>query len=90
VKAIVKNPPPKEEEGDYAFALTLFAVHGTLEINFPLRSYRSNTILFFSRMYFDEVLEISRLSSEPERSAGMLEVGVKLLGLGVTPVWFIR
>jgi len=37
----------------------------------------------------DEVLEISRLSSKPERSSGMLGVGVELFGLGVIPVWFV-
>jgi hypothetical protein len=76
----------RKEEGGYAFALIGFTVHGTLEINFPLRSYRSNTILFFSRMYFDEVLEISRLSSKTERPVGMLGVGVQLLGLAGIPV----
>jgi hypothetical protein len=40
-------------------------------------------------MYFEEVLEISRLSSEPERSAGMLGVGVWLLGIAIAPVWII-
>jgi hypothetical protein len=47
--------PVKGGMRNYAFAITLLAVYGTLEINSPLRSYRSNTILLSSRMYFDEV-----------------------------------
>ena len=63
----------RKEEGGYAFAFTLLAVHGTLEINLPLRSYRSNTILLSSRMYLDEVSGISRRCLKPERSSGMPE-----------------
>ena len=61
----------RKEEGGYAFAFTLLAAHGTLEINFPLWSYRSNTILFFSRMYFDEDSGISVPRLKPDRSSGM-------------------
>jgi hypothetical protein len=40
-------------------------------------------------MYFEEVLEISRLSSEPERSTGMLGVGLQLPGFAIFSIWFI-
>ncbi|MFY9943376.1 MAG: hypothetical protein WAK57_14455, partial [Desulfobacterales bacterium] len=61
----------RKEEGGYAFAFTLLAVHGTLEINLPLRSYRSNTILLPSMMYLEEVFAISFFTFESLRSKGM-------------------
>ena len=48
----------RKDEANYASTLNIGPFNGTLEINFPSRSYLSNTIFLPSRIYLDRVLAI--------------------------------